>query len=163
EDYLAKAKRWCSYTMEHFLDPQDGYFHFASSSAERLIARKKEIFDNVIPAGNSVMARNLLRLSIFYDSDSWRQQAVAMVSRLKAITSSEPGYASNWAILYAELATGLSEVVVVGPEAEAKRKELCKNFLPFSVIMGTTSQSSLPLFEGKESVGGRTKIFVCYN
>ena len=45
-----------------FYDEEDGFFYFSASEAEKLIARKKELFDNVIPSSNSIMARNLLVL-----------------------------------------------------------------------------------------------------
>ncbi|MEJ0032604.1 MAG: hypothetical protein WDO15_20615 [Bacteroidota bacterium] len=59
ESWLTKSKKMCESVVTNFFDESDGYFHYTSSEAEKLIARKKEIFDNVIPASNSVMATNL--------------------------------------------------------------------------------------------------------
>ncbi|HCW07415.1 MAG TPA: thioredoxin domain-containing protein, partial [Cytophagales bacterium] len=64
ESYLQKAQLWTNYTLENFLDEEDYYFHFSSLSSEQLIAKKKEVFDNVIPSSNAVMARNLFHLGI---------------------------------------------------------------------------------------------------
>jgi uncharacterized protein len=163
EAYLQEAERWTTYVVKNFLDEQDGYFHFSGNHAEKLIARKKEIFDNVIPGSNSVMARNLYQLGVMLDNGPWKQKAISMASQLSSIVYSEPGYMSNWGILLAEISKGLAEIVIVGPEMEAKRKELAANYTPFAVRMGAVTKSDLPLFEGRGSVDGQTKIYVCFD
>src|SRR5690606_30334545 len=68
QNWLTEAKSLTEYTLLHFYDEEDGYFYFNDPDAEKLIANKKELFDNVIPASNSIMARNLHQLGIiFYD------------------------------------------------------------------------------------------------
>src|SRR5262249_9050977 len=57
ERFLLQAAHWTDYVIKNFLDPTDHYFHFSAQAAEQLIAKRKEIFDNVIPSSNSVMAR----------------------------------------------------------------------------------------------------------
>jgi len=166
EAWLAKATKWLEYTQAHFYDPAEGYFHFSSGSAEKLIARKKEIFDNVVPSSNGVMARNLLHLGILLDHDAYQLQARNMVSQINSLIEGEPAYMSNWAILYSELATPMAEVVVVGPGAKAMARELRKNYLPFSLLMGTGPGpgSILPLLEGKTNLDGEpATIYVCFN
>jgi uncharacterized protein YyaL (SSP411 family) len=163
EAYIQKAAAWCAYTLTHFFDEKEGFFNFSGKEAEPLIARKKEIFDNVIPASNSVMARNLYRLGILLDKEEWKKTAVAMVSQLGSIIQSEPGYMSHWGILMAEMTQGMAEVVIVGPVAEAMRMEFSGHYQPFSMVMGTTSKSELPLFEGRSAEDKKTRIYVCFN
>src|SRR5205823_841367 len=131
ESYLAKAQHWMEYTIENFYDAQEKYFHFASAKAEKLIAKKKEVFDNVIPSSNSVMAQNLFHLGTLLDKEEWKTLAIDMVKPLIKIIASEPVYMSNWGILLSEITNGLHAVVISGKEAKARRKELNKNFLPF--------------------------------
>ncbi len=50
ERFLVEAERWTNYVLANFHDQKDNYFHFSSQSAEQLIAKKKEVFDNVIPS-----------------------------------------------------------------------------------------------------------------
>ena len=163
EEYIIKAERWCANTLTHFFDKEEGYFHFTSLQAEPLIARKKEVFDNVIPSSNSVMARNLYRLGILLDKEEWKKTAVAMVAQLGSIIQSEPGYMSHWGMLLSEMIQGMAEVVIVGPAAEEMRKEFSSHYQPFAMVMGTTSKSELPLFEGRASTDGKTRIYVCHN
>ena len=163
EGWLYKARKWCDYVMADFLDDEDGYFHFSSRSAEQLIASKKEIFDNVIPASNSVMARNLHTLGILLDHEAWKDQSIRMTSRLATLIESEPGYMSHWGILLSEIVHGISEVVISGEEALRLRYELHQHFLPFTVTLGTRDKSELSLLAGRDARPNQTLIYVCQN
>ena len=76
-------------------------FFFTSHDSEKLIARK-EIWDNVIPASNSMMAENLLDLSIFLDKE-WRSMAETMANKMDRVLNISPQDAANWARIYGEL------------------------------------------------------------
>ena len=163
ESWLRKAEHWCRYTLEYFYDEGEGYFHFSSKEAEKLIAKKKEIFDNVIPSSNSVMARNLFHLGVLLDEEEWRRKATDMTSRLASTIESAPENMSHWGILFSEIIHGLAEVVIIGKDAEKKRKELHQHHLPFVLTLGTETKSDLPLLQGRESKEGTTMIYVCFN
>ena len=148
---------------EHFFDREDGFFHFSSLSAEQLIAKKKEIFDNVIPASNSVMARNLHTLGILLDKQEWKDQSIKMVSKLAGLIESEPGYMSHWGILLSEIIHGMGEVVISGEDALTFRHELHQHFLPFAITVGTRDRSELALLAGREAKPNQTQIYICQN
>ena len=162
EPYLHKAKQWCEYVLQNFFDDADGYFHFSSNEAERLIARKKEIFDNVIPSGNSIMARNLLALSDYFDEPKWNDIANKMISSLSNLISNEPTYTSNWGIALLEAVNGFDEIVISGQNHVPFRKELGQSFLPMSILAGDDKPSSMPLLQSREPQA-ETLIYVCRN
>jgi uncharacterized protein YyaL (SSP411 family) len=152
------------YTQTHFYDEQEGYFHFSGNNAEKLIARKKEIFDNVIPSSNGVMARNLFHLGILLDNSDYQSQAQKMLSQINELVIGEPAYMSHWGILYSEMVSPMAEIVIVSPQLTSVAKELRKNYLPFSLLMGTESQSELPLIVEKVNPdGNEATIYVCFN
>ena len=163
EEFLAKAGRWTEYILTNFYDPKENFFHFSSQAAEQLIAKKKEVFDNVIPSSNSVMARNLFRLGVLLDREDWKSIATDMTSRLSSIITSEPVYMSNWSILFSEIVNGLDEVVMVGEKINSFREEMHQNYLPFVLTLGAKEKSDLPLFEGREAKDDQTMIYVCRN
>lgn len=163
ENHLAKAEAWIGYVFKNFFDPHENYFHFSSQSAEKLIAKKKEVFDNVTPSSNSVMARNLFHLGMMLDKNEWKQLALDMTTRLASIIVAEPVYASNWGILFSEIVVGVKEVVIVGEKWEEMRKEIHKNYLPFALSLGSKTKSKLTLLEGREAKEGKTTIYVCQN
>lgn len=163
EGWLYKAGYWCEYAIKNFFDQHDNFFHFSSATAEQLIARKKEVFDNVIPASNSVMARNLQVLATLLDKPSWSVLAEKMITSISALIISEPAYMSNWGMAMLEYTQGFSEIVISGDQALAYVRQIQKNFLPFSVMAGTLSRSDLPLLNGRGAIAGRTIIYVCKN
>ena len=163
EGWLNKAAQWTLYAQEHFYDEEDGYFHFSSKDAEKLIARRKEIFDNVIPASNSVMAKNLYHLGILLDKNDWKTIAIDMTSRLASLIESEPGYTSNWGILFSEITNGISEIVFVGKDAQKLRKEFHQQHQPFTLTLGTETKSELPLLKDRIQKEEKTMIYVCIN
>ena len=163
EMWLNHAKSLANYTLAHFFDKEENLFFYTDNSAEKLIARKKEIFDNVIPASNSQMAINLYLMGVIFDDASYKQIAQDMIGKMSATISEEPAYLSNWAILYSYMATPTAEISIVGEDANELRDEFVKVYNPNKVIMGAKDSSSLPLMEGKHPMGDKTTIYVCYN
>jgi uncharacterized protein YyaL (SSP411 family) len=163
ESYLSKAEHWCEVTLTDFFDPSENYFYFNSNFAEQLIARKKEIFDNVIPSSNAMMARNLYQLGTLLGKSEWRDLAGTMVARLSSLIESEPIYMCHWAVLATEISMPSIEVVIVGTNAEQLRIELAQHYLPFATFAGAINKSELPLLTGREASDEKTKIYVCQN
>lgn len=164
ETWIVQAEKWMNYTQTYFYDAEEGYFHFTSNNAEKLIARKKEIFDNVIPSSNGVMARNLYHLGTLLDKPTYQTQASKMLASISNLVIGEPAYMSHWGILYAEMILPMAEIAVVGPEAKSVAAELRRKYLPFSFLMGTESGSNLPLLAEKVNPEGKpATIYVCFN
>jgi len=59
EKWLYKAKDLTDYSTVHFFDKASGMYNYTSDLDPPLIARKMETSDNVIPASNSVIAKDL--------------------------------------------------------------------------------------------------------
>lgn len=163
EAHLQQAKGWCEYVLENFYDTTDGFFHFSSSQAEKLIARKKEIFDNVIPSGNSVMARNLLLLADYFEKQEWQSIADKMVTSLAGLISNEPAYTSSWGMALLETVHGFEEIAIAGKNCLTLRKEFGEHYLPFGAYAGSATTSSLPLLENRAPINTDTLIYVCRN
>ncbi|MEO1033161.1 MAG: thioredoxin domain-containing protein [Bacteroidota bacterium] len=66
EQWLNRAKALMDYTLEHFFNKDSGMFYFTSDRSADLITRKTEVFDNVIPSSNSVLAASLFKLGHYY-------------------------------------------------------------------------------------------------
>jgi uncharacterized protein YyaL (SSP411 family) len=163
EKYLVSASEMMQHVVEHFFDESDGFFFYTSGNSEALIARKKEIFDNVIPSSNAVMAQNLHQLGVLFDRDEWQKMAAAMVDSLSHLIKSEPGFMSYWAIAYAEIKKGLAEIVLIGKGINVLRSQLQRNFLPFSLIQGSEISGGLPLQRDKTAIDGKPTVYVCHN
>jgi uncharacterized protein YyaL (SSP411 family) len=162
ESWLHEAEILTEYVLGNFFDPAEQQFFYTDASAEPLIARKKELFDNVIPASNSVMAHNLLRLGRHLEREQYQALAAVMLSQVQSLVVKEPQHLANWASLYMALLRPGAEVAVSGPLAEQFRHELSQHFLPNDILAGTLQASSLPLLEGRAATT-ETTIYVCHN
>lgn len=163
EKWLHKANRLAECAIRGFYDAKDGLFFFTSQNAEKLLARKKELFDNVIPASNGIMAMNLFHLGIMLGKDQWRKMAKQMVDGLSSLIVREPGNMSNWGIADMEINLGMDEVVVLGENAIQRKNTLAQHFLPFAIFAGAESTSSMPMLKGKTPIDNKDTIYVCRN
>ncbi|GAA4050038.1 thioredoxin domain-containing protein [Hymenobacter glaciei] len=164
ERWLRKAETLTEYVLANFFDPTERLFFYTDSRAEPLIARKKELFDNVIPASNSVMAHNLRRLGRHLEKAQYTDLAVEMLLQLRHLVVKEPQHLTNWASLYAALLRPGAEIAIQGPDAEAFREEISRHFLFDTVLAGTEAASELPLLKLLPTpTDGRTALHVCRN
>jgi len=163
EHWLSKSVDITQFAVDHFLDNEDHLFFFTGDHSEQLVARKKELFDNVIPASNSVMANNLFLLGKLTDKNEFMELSVAMLSRISKLIGKDVSYLSNWAILMSYNVKPFSEIVITGEEMISFGKELWLNYKPNVVVLGTEDKSTLALLEGREAKPGQMLVYVCYN
>ena len=163
--HLDWAKKLTDYTLQHFFDEEDGYFYFNNPDAEKLIANKKELFDNVIPASNSIMARNLHGLSAFYYEDRYGELAQKMLGPIKKLLASDIGFLANWASLYLELLVPTAEIAVLGQNAKKLARALQEVYHP-NVLLAASEENreNLPLLQDKSAdPTGKALIYVCFS
>lgn len=163
EAWLRQAERFSEFVLENFFDKEETFFYFTSAQSEKLITRKKEIFDNVIPASNGVMTQNLFHLGILLDREDWKTLAISMTKELSHLIYNEPNYMSNWGIILTEIEQGMAEVAFVGKDYLSLKNEFRRNYQPFSLLMGTPTTSTLPLLTNKVPRADISTIYVCYN
>ncbi len=163
--WIVEAKNLCDVVLEHFYDPEDGFFFFNDPDAEKLIANKKELFDNVIPASNSMMARNLQDLGLYFYEDQYLDHCKKMLASIQKLVVSEPGFLGNWALLYLHHLVPKAEIAIVGKGAIEIAKQLQGQYQPNYVIAATeTVGESIPLLDLKPADSeGNALIYVCFN
>ena len=77
--WLEEANRLARLAVELFADETHGGFYMTAHDAEQLVARKKDLDDNPVPSGNSMLAHVLLRLSRIYGDDELERHAVGVL------------------------------------------------------------------------------------
>jgi uncharacterized protein len=162
QHWLTLAEGLCTHCLQEFWDEEEKLFFYTASSSERLIARKKELFDNVIPSSNSQMAHNLYRLGLLLEKPDWVEKAANMLSLMERLLLTEPQYLSHWAGLYLQLAYPTAEVAISGPQATQKARELHQHYLPNKVVAGAARESALPLLQNRLPLADKTLLYVCY-
>jgi len=161
--YLQLAQQLAELVMDRFYDPADGFFYFSDPSAEKLIANKKELFDNVIPSSNSLLARGFHRLALLTYEEKYGKVAQRMLGGMKELIEKEPGFLCNWANFYLESLVPTAEIAIVGRGAKAKAMALQQAYLPNAVVAWSeTPTESVPLLQQKTPDSeGNALIYVC--
>ncbi len=109
------------------------------------------------------MATNLHFLSLFFDEPEYMALSDAMLANVKPLVVKEPSHLANWASLYFLKLKPTAEVAIVGENAMEYRAALAQKFYPNAIVLGTTTESDLPLLQGREAIGNETTIYICYN
>ena len=74
-EYLSQAIKFQDDLIKYFWDNKEGGFYFTAADSEKLLIRKKEIYDGAIPSGNSVSLVNLIRLHKFTGNLGYEEKA----------------------------------------------------------------------------------------
>lgn len=162
-EYLEIAKSLTTRADEMFYDKTEGLYFFTSDDSQNLIARKKELFDNVIPSSNSIMAWNLVHLGTHFYDENLMDRGKSMLAKTVKLIKQEPEYMSNWGVLAFELSDAFAEIVILGDDFKSFGVELNRQFIPNKILTAAKDQKDSPLFEQKSLVQGETMIYVCYN
>ena len=162
EKWLTTAKGLANYTFDHFFDSASNMFFFTSNEDASLVSRSIEYRDNVIPASNSIMAKNLFKLSHYFDNEHFSATAMTMLNNIKPEMQEYPSGYSNWFDLMLNYAQPYYEVAIVGADAKQKIEKLNKTYIPNKLIAGSTSENNMPLLENRYNPNN-TLIYVCVN
>jgi uncharacterized protein YyaL (SSP411 family) len=163
EKWLWEANKLMQYVIQHFYDKDDELFFYTDDSAEKLIARKKEIFDNVISASNSVMANNLYWLGILLDNQAYSHLSKTMLAKVEILLQKEVRHLANWACLYTNFLKPTVEIAISGKDLENFAQAFHLQYFPNKVIVGTEDKSNLPLLEMRDAQPDKTMIYICRN
>jgi uncharacterized protein YyaL (SSP411 family) len=160
--WLEQAKQLTDYSFEHFQNSESQLFYFTSNNDTNLVTRNIEYLDNVIPASNSMMAKNIFTLSHYYLDKKYTTAAATMLNNIQENLTQYPTSYSNWMDLMLNYTQPYYELVVVGEEATATLKELNSFYLPNKLIAASTTKSDQEIFEGRY-LENNTLIYVCVN
>lgn len=163
EQWLKEAEMLADYTIANFYDSEDEFFYFTDSQGEQLIVRKKELFDNVVPASNSIMASNLYNLGLILDRPDFLEISKRMLGKMKKLILTETQWLTNWATLATQFTKPTAEVAIVGNDLQNVRAILDETYAPNKIYVGKAHSSDLPLLKNRSVKNDETMIYVCYD
>ena len=102
EKWLNAARRLTDDQIRLFWDETSGGFFFTSHNHEELLARTKNGWDSVLPSGNSVSVRNLVRLASLTGEASYREKAQKILEIFAPQFETHPRGASYMALALGE-------------------------------------------------------------
>lgn len=159
EAYLAMALNLCEKCKLDFQDSETKLFYFTNNQS-KLIARKMDLNDNVIPSTNSVMCMNLFILGTYFNKQNYLDEARQMLMNVyHGMENYGSGY-SNWAIVLMNFLDGIKEVCITGPNWKKNLLKVNQYYLPNVIFSGGTI-SNLPSLKGKNLT--TDAFYVCQN
>jgi uncharacterized protein len=166
------ARETADAMIERFADAERGGFFTTSHDHEQLIARRKDVGDHPIPAGNSAAALGLLRLAALTGDRSYEEHAVGV---LRLFAKPAAGHPDSFGHLLQALDFHLSpvrEVALVAPgDGGAAANGIDRlatvirgSYRPHLVVAGGEEGTSEPeLMRERSAVEGRAAAYVCEN
>jgi uncharacterized protein YyaL (SSP411 family) len=165
--WFAAARELADFTIEHFADSSNGGFFETADYHEQLVARRKDLEDNPIPAGNSSFAYGLLRLALLSGEYAYEERAVGVLRLLHKIAFQHPQAFAHLLQAMDFHFAPVKEVALVGDDSAALERVVRERFRPHLVVAGARGDSVagaahvVALLEGRESVDGRAAAYVC--
>jgi uncharacterized protein YyaL (SSP411 family) len=170
--WFREARELMDQAIALFADEQHGGFFDTGKDHETLVSRPKDIMDNAIPAGNSIAAEVLLRLTALSGEQSYRQRAEEYLQGLSTVVLQHPQF-------FAQVINGLDfvlsaskEIALIGDPAESATQELLKvvnaRYLPNSVLAcaapeNTVAMETVALLADRPLKDNRASAYVCQN
>jgi uncharacterized protein YyaL (SSP411 family) len=167
EHFLREALSLAERMLKDF-GAVDGALFTTAEQHEALVARPRESHDGALPSSNAVAARALARLARHFDRGDLAERARRALEAYGAIVGKAPrAFATSLGVIELLEAPPL-ELAIVGSrgseEREALESALAEHYLPH-VLRGhadlDAAPSTLPLLEGKTTVGDRAALYVC--
>jgi uncharacterized protein YyaL (SSP411 family) len=158
--WFAAARELADQMIARFADDERGGFFETSSDHEKLVARRKDLEDNPIPAGNSSAAYGLLRLAALTGEHEYERRAEGVLRLLQELAPQHPqAFAHLLQALDFRLAQ-TKEVALAGKDTGALEQVVRSRFRPHIVLAGG-EPDGVPLMEGRTPVDGRAAAYVC--
>ncbi len=159
EGWLFKAKQLLNYTLTNFFDKDLGMFYFTSIKDSKLFSRKMEIHDNVIPASNSAMAKNLFVIGHYFSDSEYIGFAKQMLLNVKDELLRFPTAYANWLQLLPHMTYNYFEVCFTGNDAQLQFKKFMATYNPNVLTCVSVNKSDLPLMQNRNVE--ETLIYIC--
>ncbi len=173
-DYLIKAKKLFTNTLDLFWDDQQHGFNNSASDNEKLLLSGRDVYDGATPSGNSVMFMNLLTLAKLTGDTKLEEIADQQEMAFSAQVNRHPS-AHGWFVSASEYALSASiEIIVCGdPDSKDTRNMLNiikEHYLPNKVTIVIPPSpkdkqliSFLPWLKDYKMIGHKATVYVCRN
>ena len=163
--WFEEARALADAMIERFADDERGGFFSTSADHEPLVARRKDLEDSPIPAGNSSAALGLLRLGALTGERDYEERALGVLRLLHEVAPKHPtafGHLLQALDWVADPARPPREVALVGPDVAPLARVVRSRLRPRLVLAGGPGPDErVPLLAGREPLDERAAAYVC--
>ena len=171
-DYLEQAIEFNKRFMADFWDQDRGGFYFTAEGSEKLLGRKKEVYDGAIPSGNSVALLNMLKIGRITANTDLEDKADQLIRLFSSQVKQAPtGFGQFLQGVHFAL-TPSYEIVISGEKENSKTREMINEiqttFLPNKVLLlnepdKSAIHSLAPYTKEQIMKDGKPTAYVCQN
>jgi hypothetical protein len=155
--------------LEHFSDPQGGFFD-TSDMHDPLLLRPKDLQDNATPSGNALAARALIEIVHYSGQGSWRDLAEGMLGRIQTVAARHPTAFALWLTALDQATSPVREVAILGDDRSEDTQELIRVLWSHYRTDIFAAISAFPAFEDapellrdRPLLNDRATAYVCQN
>ncbi len=161
ENYLLQARELCEYVIDHFYDEQSGFFFYVAHENAGLIARKKDLADDVLPSSNATMALNLIKLYHYFGEVRYKEIFDRMLSGMAETFGKYAPWYALWGQCYLLQHKGVYQLCFTGPGAREEANLFAHTDYSNLLVAAAESSSRLPLLENR--IGKEPLYYLCRN
>ena len=154
------AREIADMMIERFADEHHGGFFDTASDHEQLVARRKDLNDTPLPAGNSSAALGLLRLAALTADAEYERRADGVLALTHELARDHPqSFGHLLQALQFRLAD-VREIAVVGADTRELERVIRSRHRPHVVLAGGAPEG-IALLADRPPVNGRATAYVC--
>jgi len=158
--------------VRHFWDDKDGAFFFTADYDHDQLLRQKPFADVDLPAGNSLVALNLMRLGEMTGNDAFEEKADRVLRAFSGVIQKAPSQYPTM-LAAADFALGPTyEVVIAGDsratDTKAMLRAVTASFVPDKVVLLRSSEEASPAIvrlagytRYQSPIDGKATAYVC--
>ena len=169
--WLIEAEKLTRQAVALFWDPLQSRFYDTGSDQENLIIRPRDVTDNALPSGHSMMTGVLARLAIITGDGDIRTMASDSLRGVRDIMIQFPTGAGHWlSVLDFYLSDQKEAVIVTAPGSDSPGEMLQRlasvhltNAIIVSAPEDAATASAWPVFQGRSVIDGKPTAYVCRN
>ncbi|MCG8475796.1 MAG: thioredoxin domain-containing protein [Cytophagales bacterium] len=159
--WLMLAESLCEAMLSRFYDSKQSLFFYTDKLSEKLITRKQEIFDNVIPSSNALACRAFYIVGQLSQREDFTAVSIKMLRKICPMVLEEAQYLSCWAKTLISLNPPNYTIIAVGEKAPEFVRKIYAKFLPNVMAAGSIKPEKSGLLAGKNPADGKTTLYVC--
>ncbi len=178
--WLIEAEKLTRQAVALFWDPLQNRFYDTGSDQESLIIRPRDVTDNALPSGHSMMTGVLIRLAIITGDGDLRTMASDSLRGVRDIMIQFPTGAGHWLSVLDFYLSDHKEAVIITPSTSAVipakagihtpnelLHRLASTHLTNAVIISAPQDaadaSQWPVFQGRSVIDGKPTAYICRN
>ncbi|MDE2750703.1 MAG: thioredoxin domain-containing protein [Chloroflexota bacterium] len=170
ESWFRAARQLAGVALERFRS-DDGGFYDTSDDHEALIVRPRNLQDNVMPSGNGMMAKQLLRLAAYTGEARYDEAARSVLRKLSDAMRQYPQAFAESLNAADMFVRGIAEVAIIGDIASEPTAEILNviqrryrpNLIAAMAEDDVDKQDSIPLLNARKKLEDKTTVYVCRN